>query len=194
MTTNNTKKLLSSISKMLFDSSLFGLYDGSISSKRDHNDIVINKKECFYANVNIDRFCELNIDEKNYNWRLASINANLHLDIYNNFHEAKYIITSMPQYISALSFLVDEIIPKDYYGIQYFGKVKVYVPDDLCNWHKNARSTIVKYFNDSKHNIVVIRGIGFYAYDRDLYKLIKTISVLEDSCRVLLQTNDYMSK
>jgi len=194
MTTHNSKKLLSSISKMLFESSLFGLYNGSISLKRDHNCFIINKRDCFFASITPDMFYELSIEEKNYNWRLGSINSNLHLDIYNNFHEAKYIISAMPPNVSALSFLTDEIVPIDYFGIKHFKNIKVHILDDLMNWHENASSSIINYFKNSEHNIVVVRGIGIYAYGRDMDELVEKISVLEDSARLLLKTKHYQAK
>jgi L-fuculose-phosphate aldolase len=186
MTTHKAKTLLSSISKMLFNSHLFGLYSGSISTKIDHNDFVINKKKCFFASIDNERFCELSMDSKNYNWRLSSTESNMHLNIYNTFHEAKFIITAMPKHVSALMFLVDEISPKDYFGIKFFGNLKVYEPKNLQLWYENT-DELMSYFKNSEKHIVLVKGIGVYAYDRDLQDLIKTFAVLEDSCKILLQ-------
>jgi L-fuculose-phosphate aldolase len=95
----------------------------------------------------------------------------------------------MPPYVMAYSLKHDKIVPKDYFGKQVLGEIEIYDPLDYSDWYERADTEIFRYMKDNKKSIMVIKGYGVYAYDRDIYQLAKKIAVLNKSCNILLLSN-----
>lgn len=180
-----TVKLLSDLSLTMFRKNFFGIYHGAISAKLDHNSFIINTSDAIFDEMAENSFCELNMTKKDYRWKIASIESDIHSTIYTNIHEAKYIAFGVPIYTTAYTFDHDEIVLNDYFGKTLFDTIKVYDPGDFNTWYDRNALEITKYLKENNKHVMVIKGIGTYVYDRDINNLVKRIAILENSCRLL---------
>ena len=178
-------KHLSDISLALFRKNFFGIYHGSISKKVDHNSFIINKKEAIFDEIDESTLCQLSMNIHDYSWNLASIDAVIHSSIYTQIHEAKYISCGMPPYTSAYALDHNEIICEDYFGKTIFVRIVVHDPGDFQTWYDRNFIEIPTLLKLSKNNIIIIKGVGVYVYDRDMNDLVKKVAILENSCRLL---------
>ena len=103
------------ISSSMFKKNFLGIFHGSISARIEHNQFVINKKDAIFDGLN-DNDLTLLYSKKDYRWNDASIDADIHLNIYKNIAEAKYVCYSMPPFITAYSINHSFFEPKDYFG------------------------------------------------------------------------------
>ena len=87
--------------------------------KIDHNKFIINKRDAIFDEIDSSSLCQLSMNNYDYSWKLASIEANVHNSIYNQIHEAKYIACGMPPYTSAYSLDHDCVEFEDYFGKNY---------------------------------------------------------------------------
>lgn len=176
---------LSSISLTLFSKNFFGIYHGAISAKIDYKTFIINTRDAIFDKINSKSLCELSSENKDYRWKIASIESDIHASIYDNIHEAKYIAFGMPPYTTAYTFEHDFIEPLDFFGQTTYGKIPVYNPGDFSTWYERNEQEITNFFKETRNHIMVIRGVGVYVYDRDIYQLVKKVAILENSCRLL---------
>lgn len=178
-------RLLSDLSFSMFSKNFFGIYHGSLSAKIDQNNFMINTKDAVFDNIDENSFCSLNMNKQDFRWNIASMEAHVHSTIYTNIHEAKYIAFGMPIYTTSYSLVNDTIIFEDYFGKTMFGEISIYNPGDFDTWYKRNALEITKYLKNSPNNMMVIKGVGTYVYDRDIHELVKKIAILENSCRLL---------
>jgi len=176
---------LSDISLALFRKNFFGIYHGSISKKIDHKNFVINKKDAIFDEIDENSLSTLSMNTNDYSWNLASIEAKIHNSIYTQIHEAKYIACGMPPYVSAYALDHDSIEFKDYFGATVFGEIFVHDPGDFDSWYDRNTFEIPTLLKLSSSNVLIIKGVGVYVYDRDMNQLVKKIAILENSCRLL---------
>ncbi len=176
---------LTSFSLSMFRKDFFGIYHGGISAKTENNRFIINTKEAIFDALDNDALIELYF-HKDYRWREASIDADIHLGIYKQITDAKYITFSMPPFTTAYSLDHNIIIPKDYFGYKEFGSIAIYDPKEFDNWYDRASTEIAYYFQHHDSDIMVIKGYGVYSYNRDLHTLAKQLAILEKSCRLLM--------
>jgi L-fuculose-phosphate aldolase len=181
---------LKHVSHSMFNKNYFGVFHGSISAKVAVNAFVINKKEIILDEVNEDRFIELvcNI-KKDYRWKDASADAEIHEKIYRSLPQAKYISYTMPPYATAYSLNHDVIIPKDYYGAKVLKNIFVYDPKGFDDWEERASDEISEFFQNNNSHLLLIKGFGLISYDRDLTEMVKKVAILENSCRLLTITS-----
>lgn len=175
---------LKAVSLSMFRKDFLGIFHGSLSAKIENNVFVINKSYSIFDELTDDDFVEL-YTKKDYRWNSASRDSDIHLQIYNNISEAKYICYTMPPYVTAYSLYHDVISPKDYFGNTIIGDVKVYDPRSYETWYKRAHMEIFSYLKKHDTDIMVIKGYGIYAYNRDLHELVKRIAILENSAKLL---------
>ena len=185
MIDQNHVEQLSKLSLTLFRKNFFGIYHGSISTKLDHNTFMINTSDAIFDEMSEKSFCVLNMLNKDYRWKIASIEAQIHASIYNNIHEAKYIAFGVPIYTTAYTFDHEEIELSDYFGKTTFGKIKVFDPGDFSNWYDRNADEITQYLKSTNNHVMIIKGIGAYVYDRDINELVKKVAIIENSCRLL---------
>ena len=177
---------LKHISHSMFSKNYFGVFHGSISAKVAINAFVINKKEVILDEVNEDGFIELTCNtEKDYRWKEASLDAQIHEKIYRTLPHAKYISYTMPPYATAYSLNHDVIVPKDYYGVKVLKNIFVYDPKDFNDWEERAPNEISDFFQNNNSHLLLIKGFGLISYDRDLTEMVKKVAILENSCRLL---------
>ncbi|MBS9778922.1 MAG: class II aldolase and adducin N-terminal domain-containing protein [Campylobacteraceae bacterium] len=184
MNKKNLIQELSDVSLAMFRKNFFGIFHGSISTKFEQNKILINKSDAIFDKLANDGLIELCL-KRDYRWNEASIDADIHFHIYQSINEAKYICYAMPPFITSYTLSNDIITPKDYFGLQRFGQIKVYEPNNFEDWYERARVEIPRFMKDNKTNIILIRGYGVYAYDRRIREIAKSIAILENSCRLL---------
>ena len=185
MIDQNTIQLLSDLSFSMFSKNFFGIYHGSLSAKLDQHNFMINTKDAVFDNIDENSFCRLNMNKQDFRWNIASMEAHVHSTIYTNIHEAKYIAFGMPIYTTAYSLVNDNIIFEDYFGKTMFEEISIYNPGDFSTWYKRNALEITKYLKNSPNNMMIIKGVGTYVYDRDIHELVKKIAILENSCRLL---------
>jgi L-fuculose-phosphate aldolase len=183
-----TERQIKDVCLAMFRKDFVGIFHGSISKKLEFNKFVINKKDAIFDDIDKNSLIELYF-HKDYRWNDASIDAEIHLNIYQNIHEAKYIAYTMPPYVMAYSLKHNKIIPQDYFGQKLFGEIDIYDPLDYNDWYERADTEIFRYLKESKKSIIVIKGYGVYAYDRDIFQLVKKIAILNKSCNLLLLSN-----
>lgn len=183
--------MLSSICLTMFNENFFGIYHGAISAKIDYKSFVINTRDAIFDKIDSKSLCELSSDNKDYRWKIASIESHIHASIYDHIHEAKYIAFALPPYTTALTFKNDKISLEDYFGKMTFGEVEVYDPGNFATWYERNEKEITDYFLKTRNHIMVIKGVGIYVYDRDILQLVKKIAILENSCRLLGIKNNF---
>ncbi len=179
---------LKDISLSFFRKDFFGIYHGSISAKTDNGRFIINTKDAIFDNITESSLIELYF-KKDYRWNQASSGALIHKDIYENFSDAKFVIFCVPPYTTAYSLNHNIIIPKDYFGYKEIGDIPIYNPKQFDDWIERANTEIVHYFLTNKTNIMIIKGYGIYAFNRDLSDMVKKLAILERSCRILMLDN-----
>ncbi len=184
----NLKEKLSTLALSMFRKDFFGIYHGSMSAKTESNRFLINTKEAIFDALEDKSLIELYF-KKDYRWKQASIDSNIHFSIYSQISEAKFVCFSMPQFTTAYSLQHDFITPKDYFGHNELGTISVVDPKKFEDWYDRADSEIAYYFQTKKTNIMVIRGYGVYAYSRDIHDMAKRLAILEKSCRLLMLDN-----
>jgi len=182
---NFLKSELMSISNSMFQKDFFGIYHGSISAKTDNNRFLINKKETIFNSIKEDDLIEVG-HNKDYRWKIASMDSAIHSQIYSLISDAKFISFSMPPYATSYSFNHSVISPMDYFGNKEFKSISIYDPKCFEDWYDRASSEIPQHFIQNETNIIVIKGYGVYAYSRDLHKMAKSLAILEKSCRLLM--------
>lgn len=191
MNTNHVQKQLTELSLSLFRKDFFGIYHGSLSAKTDSGRFLINKSDAVFDSLSDDNLTELHF-KKDYRWKNASMDADIHLGIYSNISDAKFITFTMPPFTTAYTLDHKIIIPKDYFGDQEIGKIEVYDPKQFDDWYDRAATVIPKYFIQHHSNLMIIKGYGVYSYNRDIHQMAKKLAILEKSCR-LLTLNDASS-
>ncbi len=178
-----TKELKSAAISM-FSKNFVGIFHGSLSAKIEDGKFVINGRNSVFDNLEDEDFIEL-YTKKDYRWTNASIDADIHLNIYQNISEAKYISYTMAPFMTAYAMKHDIITPRDYFGDQMIGELRVYDPGDFDTWYKRADDEIYRYFEKNNTDMMIIRGYGLFTHCRDLKTLIKKIAILENSCKML---------
>jgi len=178
---------LQQTSLSLFRKDFFSMFLGSISAKSASDKFIINKKSAVFDKASENNFMELYF-HKDYRWNDASIDSEIHLNIYKHIHNAKYIAYVSPHFTLAYTLLNNKIIPKDYFGHQEFNSINIYNPESFDDWYERADVEIYRYMLEKDKQMIIIRGYGIYIYDRDLKNLLKKLDIIENSCRLLFLT------
>ena len=184
--TNEIKK----ISLSMFRKNFFGVFHGSISARVEKNQFIINKQSAIFDDLQ-DSDLTLLSSKKDYRWNDASLDADIHLNIYKNINEAKFVCYAMPPYVTAYAMKHEKIAPKDYFGCMRFNEILVYDPKQFDDWYERAETEIYRAMIEKNTNVVVIKGYGVYAYSGSPQLLAKDIALLENSCKLLHFTGDY---
>ena len=79
---------ISNIALSMFRKNFFGVFHGSISARIQHDSFLINKRTTIFDNLKEEDLIMLN-SKRDYRWNDASIDADIHLNIYKNINEAK---------------------------------------------------------------------------------------------------------
>lgn len=179
------QKQLQSLSLSFFRKDFFGIYHGSISAKTENSRFMINKADAVFDAIDENALIELYF-QKDYRWNQASIDAKIHHRIYATMSDAKFITFTMPPFVSSYALRHNIMTPKDYFGYKELGNIEIYDPKNFDNWYERADSEIAKYFATHKTHIMVIRGYGVFAFNRDIAEMAKELAILEKSCKLLM--------
>ena len=185
MNKNRLNQQLSSFALSMFRKDFYGIYHGALSAKTESNRFIINTNEAIFDDIKSENLLELYF-AKDYRWNDASTDASIHKGIYKLISDAKFVTFSMPPFTTAYSLEHNLIAPKDFFGHQELGQITIYDPKHFDDWYDRAASEIPQYFLSHKTNIMVIRGYGVYAYNRNLHEMAKQLAILEKSCRLLM--------
>jgi len=172
------------VSQSLFHKNYFGIFHGSISAKIEEDTFLINRIETIFDEVTTESFIELT-SKRDYRWKEASIDAEIHANIYKYISSAKYVAYTMPPYTTAHSLDGRNIALRDYFGYRTFEELNVYDPKNFDTWYERAPNEIYRYFKTNDLDVMLIKGYGIYSFHRDLHELVKKIAILENSCRLL---------
>jgi L-fuculose-phosphate aldolase len=178
-------KELRSASTSMFYKNFVGIFHGSISAKIEDGKFVINTRDAVFDSLNETDFIEL-YEKRDYRWTNASIDADIHLKIYQNISEAKYVSYTMAPFMTSYALKHDFIKPKDYFGCRVLGETDVYEMGDIDSWYDRAPNEIYRHLKESKKDMILIRGYGLISFNRDLSTLIKKIAILENSAKLLV--------
>lgn len=181
---------IKTISLSMFRKNFFGVFHGSISARVEKNQFIINKQNAIFDNLKDDDLTLLS-SKKDYRWNEASLDADIHLNIYKNINEARFVCYAMPPYATAYAMKHEKIVPKDYFGYMRFNEILVYDPKQYDDWYERAETEIYRYMLEKNTNIVIVKGYGIYAYSRSPQLLAKEIALLENSCKLLHLTSGY---
>jgi len=173
------------ISYSLFTKNFFSVFHGSISARVSHSSFIINNKDTILDEISNESLIELDCQKRDYRWSLATSDVHIHEHIYENLPSAKYVSYTMPPYATAYSLKHGKVSPADYYGKQVLGEVIVYDPKNIADWIDRAPYEIPTFFQKHDAQLLLIKGFGLIAYDRDITEMAKKISILENSCRLL---------
>ncbi len=181
---------IKTISLSMFRKNFFGVFHGSISARVEKNQFIINKQNAIFDNLKDDDLTLLS-SKKDYRWNEASLDADIHLNIYKNINEARFVCYAMPPYATAYAMKHEKIVPKDYFGYMRFNEILVYDPKQYDDWYERAETEIYRYMLEKNTNIIIVKGYGIYAYSRSPQLLAKEIALLENSCKLLHLTSGY---
>jgi len=177
---------LKRISSSMFSKNYFGVFHGSISAKIAGNSFIINRKEAILDRVDEKQFIQLTCSvKKDYRWKDASVDANIHQAVYSHLPNAKYISYTMPPYTTAYSLDHSLVVPQDYYGQTILKEIHVYDPKNFNDWESRAPYEISRFFKENRTHLMLIKGFGLISYDRDLTEMVKKVAILENSCRLM---------
>jgi len=177
---------IQAVSLSMFRKNFFGIYHGSISARVDAGSFIINKKEAIFDEIELESLIKIDIEVKDYKYNIASIDTPIHEQIYQDVPSAKYIAYTMPPYATAYSLKHDTLSPVDYFGDLNIGSIDIYDPGNFGDWYNRAPYEISNFFSNNSCKVMLIRGYGLIAYDRDISQLAKKIALLENSARLLL--------
>lgn len=181
-------KSIKNITKMMFQKNYFDIFQGSLSHKLNDSKFVINTKSAFFDDLEMDNLVILS-HKRDYSYNEASSQASLHSYIYKEINEAKCVAYALPPYTLAYSLQHLKIIPKDYYGAKVLKEISIYNPKEFTSWEERADTEVGNFLKQNNTNYVVVRGYGIYAYGRDLMHLAKTITLIENSAKILTLYN-----
>lgn len=173
------------VSLSLFNKNFFGVFHGSISARVSMNSFVINSADTILNEISRESLIRLDCQKKDYRWKSASPDVEIHEHIYQTLSNAKYISYTMPPYTTAFSLKHAKVIPQDYFGKKILGDMIIYDPQNIEDWLDRAPYEIPKFFKKNDSHMLLIKGFGLISYDRDIIEMAKKISILENSCRLL---------
>ncbi len=178
------------ISHSLFEKNFFGVFHGSISARVTANGFIINSKDTILNKVTEESLVRLDCQKRDYRWSLANSDVHIHEHIYESIPNAKYVSYTMPPYATAFSLRHGKVSPQDYYGKQILGEVIVYDPKNFDDWIERAPYEVSRFFLKNDAHLLLIKGFGLIAYDRDITEMAKKIAILENSCRLIALSNN----
>ncbi|MDR0664587.1 MAG: class II aldolase and adducin N-terminal domain-containing protein [Helicobacteraceae bacterium] len=176
------------VSLSLFRQNIFGVFHGSISARVELDKFIINKREAIFDAMDEEDFTLLR-HSRDYRWKEASLDSEIHSSIYQNIPDAKFVAYAMPPFTTAYSLDNDYIVPRDYFGKRLYPNIKIYDPKKSEDWYERADVEIPRAMIERDSDVLVIRSYGVYAHAREINDLAKKIAIIENSCKVLIYAN-----
>ena len=189
MTSKHLYKEIQKVSFSMFHKNFFGVYHGSISARTSTSSFIINKKEAMFDEMSEESLINLDVLSRDYRWNISSMDTPIHEQIYQELPQAKYVCYAMPPYATAYALSHTKLSPRDYFGDRNLGELVIYDPKNFHDWYDRAPYEITNYFKENSSHIMLIKGYGLFAYDRDIIEMAKKIAILENSARLMLLNN-----
>jgi L-fuculose-phosphate aldolase len=186
MTERHLIEEIQHVSLSMFRKNFFGVHHGSISARVNAQSFLINTKEAIFDEIREASLIRLESDHPDYRRNLASIDASIHEEVYRHIPHAKYVAYTMPPYVTAYVLSHKTFAPMDFFGDKHIGEIDVYDPGHFSDWYDRAPHEIANYFHAHAGHVMLIKGYGVYAYDRDLTEMAKKIAILENSARLMM--------
>ncbi len=183
MVTKDLEKEYRIVSQSLFQKEFLHLYHGSLSVRTDEDKFLINKTSALFSEENST--IEIHFKE-DISWKEAHIDADIHSKVYQELPHAKCITQIFPINLVTYSLYHKKFKPIDYVGSFHIGELDIIHSIDYKHWKDKADSLIAQQF--FSRDIVIVKGIGAFIYDRDLRNLAKKASILEKSAQILLKS------
>jgi L-fuculose-phosphate aldolase len=171
------------VSNALFQKDFLHIYHGSLSVRTNDDKFLINKRASIFSEENST--IEVHFAE-DISWKEASIDADIHSKVYQSIADVKCITQVFPLNLVTYSLYYKKFKPIDYIGELNIGELDIIHSVDYKHWKDQADSIIAHEFLSS--DIVIIKGIGAFIYDRDLRNLARKASILENSAKILLKS------
>ncbi len=168
------------VGRLLFEEGLVDARAGNLSV-RIGNKILITRRGSHLGNLKDHDFVLLDIDKTSVLDDRASSELLVHREVYIKTQNLA-IVHAHPIAVVKLSFKAKRIVPKDSEGKTLLKSVKV-IPNLPPGSPKLAKvvSDIL-----SQEKLVVVRSHGVFSADMDPFYAYSHISVLEHSCKILL--------
>lgn len=186
MTSKHLLEEIRSVSLSMFRKNFLGVYHGSMSARTSSNSFLINKKEAIFDEISDDSLIHLDVQQRDYRWNMASLDTAIHEQIYQDLSQAKYVSYTMPPYAAAYALSHAKLSPRDYFGDKHIGEIVIYDPGPFHDWYDRAPYEISSFFKKSPCQLMLIKGYGLFAHDRDMREMAKKIALLENSARLLI--------
>ena len=173
-------KKLQLIGRLLFEEGLVDARAGNLSV-RIGDKMLITRRGSFLGDLKDHDFILLDIKRESLLDERASSELVVHREVYLKTQK-RAVVHAHPVSVVKLSFEKDLIMPKDSEGEELLNSVKV-IPKLPSGSYELARE-VAKILSTSK--LVVVRGHGVFSADTDAFYAYSHISVLEHSCKILL--------
>jgi L-fuculose-phosphate aldolase len=171
------------VSQALFQKDFLHIYHGSLSVRTNDDKFLINKRASIFSELNST--IEVHFAE-DISWKESSIDTDIHSKVYQTIPEAKCITQIFPVNLVTYSLYYKKFKPVDYIGEFLIGELDIIHSVDYSHWKDQSDSIITHEFLSK--DVVIIKGIGAFIYDRDLRSLARKASILENSAKILLKS------
>ncbi|OGS44837.1 MAG: hypothetical protein A2539_03670 [Elusimicrobia bacterium RIFOXYD2_FULL_34_15] len=144
------------------------------------NKIYITRHGARMGDLSFKDFIVVNLEDEKKDQN-ASVEVNVHREIYIANPDVKTIIHAHPPHAIALSLSFDKIIPIDVEGNHYLPEIPIVaevekLPEYLC-----------------KYKIVLVKGHGSFAAGKDFEEVYLYTSVCESASKILILNNSVKS-
>ncbi|MFN3813382.1 MAG: class II aldolase/adducin family protein [Aquificaceae bacterium] len=172
---------LKRVGALLFQEKLVDARAGNLSVKVEQR-MIITRRGSHLGLLKDQSFILLDINREDTLDERASSEVAVHRSIYKDTQK-RAVVHAHPPKAVALSFKVERIVPKDSEGKYLLGEVDI-VSDLLPGSFELARE-VSKVLKTKK--LVIVKGHGVFSADEDPFYAYSHISVLEYSCKILLE-------
>ncbi len=121
--------------------------------------------------------------KKDFRWDDANFDCFIHQNIYKNIPMANFFCIATPKSTISYSLNHNILSPKDFYS--GFESLKIYDPKNFVNWNERAFNEILNFLQTNKTNVVIVKGIGIFIYEKTLSNLLGLICNIEHSVKIL---------
>ncbi|WP_340695692.1 class II aldolase/adducin family protein [Hydrogenobacter thermophilus] len=177
---NHYVKKLIAIGKLLFEEGLVDARAGNLSV-RIGTKLLITRRGSHLGMLTKEDFILLDIEKESLLDERASSELAVHRAVYLKT-DKRALVHAHPPLTVKLSFTSDLIVPKDSEGRDLLKRVRV-IPELPSGSYELAQA-VVQILKEE--NILSVRGHGVFSADTEPFYAYSHISVLEHSCKILL--------
>lgn len=173
------------VSKILFEKNFLNMGLGSVSLKLNNDKMLINKKDRHI--VETDFYKITHILKKDLSWKEMTDDINIHSKIYKTVSKAKAIANIFPLNVITFSLEHHSLLkPIDFVGKEFLKEIKIFNITNKTEWTENKEFIISKELKTQ--DILIVKGYGVFIKARDVREILKKAVILENSAKILLNT------